>query len=98
MKNFVPLLFVSFFLLINFSCHRNIKYNVVTPNDSVVMFFAEKEYNFGIINSGSIVSHQFIVLNKGNSDLVIFNVITTCGCTAASFETKPIKPGKTGTI
>ena len=37
-------------------------------------------------------------MNTGNSNLVISNVSTTCGCTVADYPKDPIAPGKDGKI
>ena len=37
---------------------------------------------------------SFTLRNKGDRPLIIYDVVTSCGCTAAKFEKAPIKPGK----
>jgi hypothetical protein len=63
-----------------------------------VMIFREYEHDFGKVAEGEIVAYVFAFENKGTSDLVISSVTTTCGCTVPKYETKPIPPGKNGTI
>lgn len=56
-------------------------------------------HNFGdiLVDSGP-VSCTFTVRNTGSKPLVIYNAVTTCGCTKATWTKEPILPGKTGTI
>ena len=56
-------------------------------------------HNFGdiMLDSGP-VSCTFTVKNIGSKPLVIYNAVTTCGCTKADWTKEPIMPGKTGKI
>jgi hypothetical protein len=60
--------------------------------------FAEKEYNFGVLEYKKPVQHRVTVKNIGKSPLIINNVETSCGCTVPDWSKKPIKPGKEGEI
>ena len=60
--------------------------------------FKENEHNFGEIESGEIITHAFKFTNTGGTDLIISNVITSCGCTISEFPAEPIKPGGSGYI
>ena len=56
-------------------------------------------HNFGDILLGSgPVSCTFTLKNTGSQPVVIYNAVTTCGCTKATWTKEPIMPGKTGTI
>ena len=56
-------------------------------------------HNFGdiMLDSGP-VSCTFTVKNIGSKPLVIYNAVTTCGCTKADWTKEPIMPGKTAKI
>ena len=56
-------------------------------------------HNFGdiLLDSGP-VSCTFTFQNVGNQPVVIYNAVTTCGCTKAEWTKEPIMPGKTGTV
>lgn len=54
----------------------------------------ERVFDFGTVSQGTVVSHDFIVRNEGQSDLVIQRIIPSCGCTAAAVSTDPIAPGQ----
>jgi DNA/RNA endonuclease G (NUC1) len=61
--------------------------------------FDKTVHNFGdiLLDSGP-VSCTFKVKNTGSKPVVIYNAVTTCGCTKAEWTKEPIMPGKTGTI
>lgn len=40
------------------------------------------------------MAHVFAVQNTGNDDLVISNLVTSCGCTTAELTSNVIPPGK----
>jgi len=70
----------------------------VDKNSLPIMQFEEKEHNFGKILQGETVSINFKFTNEGNSDLIIAEVSTSCGCTVPSYPKTPIKPGEKGVI
>src|SRR3990167_2890190 len=47
------------------------------------MFFEEQVYDFGKIYIGESIKHEFKLKNLGKGELVINNVKSSCGCTAA---------------
>jgi len=56
-------------------------------------------HNFGdIIHKSGPVSCTFAVTNTGNQPAVIYNVVSTCGCTDVKWTKEPIRPGQKGTI
>jgi hypothetical protein len=50
-------------------------------------------FDFGDVNEGDIVKHDFKLTNSGKSDLLIRNVKASCGCTAVKNE-NVVKPGQ----
>lgn len=60
--------------------------------------FAEPVHEFGRLLSGGVFKHEFGFTNTGDSELVISNVVPSCGCTSLSEWTKNIPPGGKGTI
>ena len=60
-----------------------------------VLSLAKTEHDFGRISEGEKVSYSFKFANTGKSDLLISNVVASCGCTVPSFPKKPIAPGET---
>jgi hypothetical protein len=60
--------------------------------------FASTEYDFGKVEAGVVVKHDFVFTNTGRATLEIRDVRPGCGCTAAGKWDKKVKPGKTGII
>ncbi len=55
-------------------------------------------FNFGTINQGDVVSHNFKFKNTGKSNLIIHKVKSSCGCTATAPESKMVAKGKSSSI
>ena len=53
----------------------------------------EPVYDFGSVEQGKVVEHDFLVENQGNAPLEIYRVVPSCGCTLADLETKNINSG-----
>ena len=54
---------------------------------------APASFDFGKEGQNKTLQTEFRLKNEGSADLVIENVSTTCGCTAALLTDKVIKPG-----
>ena len=54
------------------------------------IYFEETSYNFGDVKQGEKVEHLFQFKNAGNSPLVLYNVLSTCGCTVPQWPQEPI--------
>ena len=52
----------------------------------------EREFDFGDISEGEIVTHDFIIFNKGLDVLKISKVKASCGCTAVEPSKKELVP------
>ena len=56
-------------------------------------------HNFGdIVHKSGPVSCTFTLKNKGTRPAVIYNVVSSCGCTDVKWTREPIRPGGSGTI
>ena len=56
-------------------------------------------HDFGdILVSDGPVTATFTVKNVGGKPLLIYNVVSSCGCTNVEWTKKPINPGETGAI
>lgn len=56
-------------------------------------------HDFGdILVSDGPVTATFTVKNVSGKALLIYNVVSSCGCTNVEWTRKPINPGETGTI
>lgn len=61
--------------------------------------FESTKHDFGVIKEADgWVEHTYTFTNTGTAPLAITTVSTTCGCTKPEFTTKPIAPGKKGTV
>jgi hypothetical protein len=52
-----------------------------------------QSHDFGRISRYRNVSHIFVVQNVGTSDLIISDLVTSCGCTTAELSSSVIPPG-----
>ncbi len=76
---------------------------VDTPPDTVAfigprMHVDTPVFDFGQVEQGEQVTHDFRFTNRGNRDLRVQSVKTSCGCTAAVIAADTIQPGMAGTI
>lgn len=60
--------------------------------------FTNEKFNFGEIEEGPKVSHEFVFTNTGKEPLVLTNVKASCGCTTPDWPKEPILPGEQGEI
>ena len=60
--------------------------------------FVETTYDFGKVDSGAVLKHDFVFTNTGTATLEITAVTPACGCTTAGTWEKQIEPGRTGRI
>ncbi len=63
-----------------------------------VMTFSETNYDFGTINEGDIVEHEFSFKNTGEAPLVIISAKGSCGCTVSKWSTEPINPRESSSL
>ncbi|VAX21860.1 hypothetical protein MNBD_IGNAVI01-3143 [hydrothermal vent metagenome] len=78
------------FLLISLLIAVSLNAQAVGPKIAV----NEKEYDFGTIVEGAIVSHEFFITNEGTENLVIIKVSASCGCTVAKPQDDVLEPGE----
>lgn len=81
----------------------NIKCNVIVSevkesNLGAKIFFPETQHDFGKVKEGEKVEYTFKFQNNGTESLIIKDVKTSCGCTAAVVSDSSIKPGQDGSI
>ncbi len=57
---------------------------------------ADTTVNIGKLRAGEIVQYDAWLRNTGEVPLVIIKVETSCGCTSAEYEKRPISPGEKG--
>ena len=55
-------------------------------------------FDFGKALPGKALSKEFTVRNVGSAELVIEQVSTSCGCTAALLDTRALEPGASAAL
>ena len=63
-----------------------------------MVFKGETDVNMGVYRQGEEAVHYFEFTNTGTQALQIYEVRTTCSCTASEFPEKPVKPGESAKI
>ena len=58
----------------------------------------ETTFDFGNIEQGVPVTHDFVFTNTTAEVIIITSVKPGCGCTATNYTKTPIKPGEQGSI
>ena len=71
----------------------NQKKTTETPKTTVSL--SETEKNFGNMPLNEKREHLFKLVNTGNKPLVVYDVVTSCGCTKAEYSKEPVRPGET---
>ncbi len=60
-------------------------------------YIQNPDFKFSSVPEGTIVRHAYAIYNKGDAELNIIRVRTSCGCTTAGYS-KSVAPGKKGII
>lgn len=53
------------------------------------------EIDFGTFPMNEVKEGKFRLVNTGKNLLVVYDVITSCGCTKAEYSKNPVRPGET---
>lgn len=85
-------LLILIFIFIAVAC------NSISTNSDAQISFLNKEQDWGTLSYKKPQTKQFVFSNPGDQPLVILDVKTSCGCTDPQWTSKPVKPGKTGSI
>lgn len=67
-------------------------------SDESKIVFEEEIFNFGKIYIGEIVEYGFKFKNLGSGELIINNVKSSCGCTAALVSKNHLQKNETGEV
>jgi hypothetical protein len=79
------------------SCLSTAGFSQTTTKDSCVQWETVTK-DFNTVKIGTVAEFTFKVKNVSNSTVVISSAAPSCGCTASSYTTKPIKPGESGSV
>ena len=60
--------------------------------------FAQPDHDFGRVQAGSIVTNFFDFTNTGDRVLELYDVRSSCGCTAAANYSRRVEPGRHGVV
>jgi hypothetical protein len=69
--------------------------------DSKMPVFAlidSSTFDFGSIQEGAVVEHNFKFRNDGEYPLILNNITSSCGCTTPEWPKEPIGPKQTSSI
>ena len=66
-----------------------------TDKSVTTVSIVDSEKDFGDIPLNEKREHVFKLVNTGNKPLVIYDVVTSCGCTKAEYVKEPVRPGET---
>ncbi len=67
-------------------------------SEAPILKFENDKFDFGQVNAGEKVSHDYKFTNTGKTPLIITNALASCGCTVPEYPKEPIAPGKDGLI
>ncbi len=95
MKNFLILL--PLVLLVGFYGYFSAVPNPDGTESSSIEIYPST-FDFGEIDFGDIVSHDFIVMNSGENNLEIGRIAVSCSCTSAKIDKKTIVSGEEGIL
>jgi hypothetical protein len=71
--------------------------NEALKNSTTVQLI-DSAFNFGTITEGEKVEYSYRFKNTGSNPLIVFNALTSCGCTVPEKPEKPVLPGETSYI
>lgn len=63
-----------------------------------VIEYEDTDIEFGTINEGDTMRHEYKFTNIGDAPLIIASLKPSCGCTAGRFPKEPIQPGESGMV
>ena len=62
------------------------------------MEFEQTVYDFGVVESGEVVSQVYTFTNSGDEPLILMDAKGSCGCTIPEWPREPIMPGETASL
>ena len=63
-----------------------------------VFYVSNPKYKFKRTHEGDTLEHTFIIENKGDADLVIYDYDVECSCTNVIIPENPIGPNEKGAL
>jgi len=71
---------------------------IVSLRNAAAFLWKATEHDFGKVQKGTPVTHEFTFTNNGSEPLVITAVKASCGCTVAEYTKESIPPGGKGFV
>jgi hypothetical protein len=72
--------------------------NLEPVKPAAVFNWAATSFDFGQIEKGIPVTHEFTFTNTGTETLIISSVQASCGCTVTEYTKDPIPAGEKGFV
>jgi hypothetical protein len=91
MKNVLTIFIAAF--LMNTAIAQTVKTAVAAKPTGELLALKETAYDFGKIQQGRPVTHDFTVNNSASEILKIEDVRASCGCTTPVWKRDPVNPG-----
>lgn len=66
---------------------------IIYPYEGAMLKPEQVSHDLGIVPTDAKIAHTFNLYNTGGKYLRIYNVETSCGCTAATLKKKHVAPG-----
>ena len=92
------LLSIFVFALVFSANSQTVQIESGNPSSMAKFNWVATTHDFGKIEQGKPVIHEFTFTNSGSTPLVISNVKGSCGCTVTDYTKDPVAPGKTGVV
>ena len=93
MRSIIEKSFLSLLVIGGFAISAAAAPPKAAEQDSPRINVADTIYDFGTVQQGQHVDHQFTLKNTGQGVLKVERVHSSCGCTAAVLDSDTIKPG-----
>jgi hypothetical protein len=99
MKNMMLFLTVVICMVICASCAAGVKDQPLqssgNPSEASSASTVQPDsWDFGDVSAGSVLTHEFAIVNDSAKDLAIKDTTTSCGCTVSEIKNKLLKPGE----
>jgi mono/diheme cytochrome c family protein len=87
-----------FLALLQFFVVSSVAQESTQKTDSPRIIIDPESYDFGTVDRGVWLKHQFAITNTGNAPLVLSRTYATCGCTLPKLNKSKLLPGETGAL
>ncbi len=75
-----------------------INYAAFGFSQKAVFFVKKSTYKFHKANEGDTIQHTYLIENRGDADLIIYNYEVECSCTNVFIPKQTIAPGEKGKL